>query len=343
MKKYKICVTGNCNDEITYDGQTIRTRRVLAELEKVYGKDRIKFINYRYLKSSKPKLLFELVKGFAGCENFLVISIGDSIRTLAPVCFKINKLFRRKVYYELIGGSLPNKIKDSKNLETAKRYEGIFVETSAIYDALKNAGLTRVYRFPNFKYPPVLSGKTPSDKPPYRLVYMSRVCEEKGTAEMIEVVKKVNADKVRFTLDIYGGIELAFKETFAKIQKDLPEYIAYKGVAEFEKTSEILQEYFLQLFPTKVPTEGHPASILDSYFAGVPVLCSRWNSFADIVDENSTGLAFDFGDYSDMERKLREIYDRPETVISMRKNCVEKTKQFAPETVIKIMTEVIGK
>ena len=119
MKKYKICVTGNCNDEITFDGQTIRTRRVLAELERVYGKNRIKFINYRYLKKSKPKLLAELVKGFAECENFLVISIGDSIRTLAPVCFKINRFFNRKVYYELIGGSLPNKIKDPANLETA--------------------------------------------------------------------------------------------------------------------------------------------------------------------------------------------------------------------------------
>ena len=307
----------------------------------LFYKNSIKFINYRFLKKNKFKLLSELVKGFSSCENFLVISIGDSIRTLAPVCFKINKLFHRKVYYELIGGSLPVKIKDPANLETAKKYDGIFVETSAIYDALKKAGLTKVYKFPNFKYSPVLSGKTTSEKPPYKLVYMSRVCEEKGTAEMIEVMKKVNADKVRFTLDIYGGVEPVFAETFEKIITDLPDYISYKGIADADKTSEIMQEYFLQLFPTKVPTEGHPASILDSYFAGVPVLCSRWNSFADIVDENVTGIAFEFGDFDDMERKLFEIYEHPEKVLAMRKNCREKTKEFDPETVIKIMTNVI--
>ena len=46
----------------------------------------------------------------------------------------------------------------------------------------------------------------------------------------------------------------------------------------------------MQIFPTRFTTEGIPGSIIDSYYAGVPVLASKWNSFDDVIEDGKTGV-----------------------------------------------------
>jgi glycosyltransferase involved in cell wall biosynthesis len=104
---------------------------------------------------------------------------------------------------------------------------------------------------------------------------------------------------------------------------------------------EILEEYFYQAFPTKFRTEGHPGSILDSYHAGTPVLSARWDSWKDIIDDGQTGITFEFENFGEMEEKMLEIAKNPLLITSMRERCREKSKEFAPENIIKLLIDKI--
>ena len=57
-----------------------------------------------------------------------------------------------------------------------------------------------------------------------------------------------------------------------------------------------MKYYFALLFPTRFYTEGIPGTILDAYAAGIPVICSRWESCADVVDDGVTGITYPFED-----------------------------------------------
>ena len=78
-------------------------------------------------------------------------------------------------------------------------------------------------------------------------------------------------------------------------------------------------------------TEGIPGTIIDAYAAGLPVVSSKWESFADIVDNGKTGIGYTFGNYEELVFTLEEIRNDPEMLNNMRVNCVEKAKEYLPE------------
>ena len=90
----------------------------------------------------------------------------------------------------------------------------------------------------------------------------------------------------------------------------------------------------MQLFPTKYKTEGVPGSIIDSYFAGLPVLASKWESYNDVIDEGKTGIGFEFGNYEDFVAKLKWSIENSGAINKMKFECVRKAKEYTPESVI---------
>jgi glycosyltransferase involved in cell wall biosynthesis len=58
------------------------------------------------------------------------------------------------------------------------------------------------------------------------------------------------------------------------MQKRFPEYVVYGGVVPFNKSVEVLKDYFAVLFPTYYEGEGFAGTIIDAHSAGVPIIAS---------------------------------------------------------------------
>ena len=197
--------------------------------------------------------------------------------------------------------------------------------------ALKAQGFENVHVMPNCKELTPLSSEELiyQTEAPYKLCTFSRVMKEKGMEDAIAAVRTVNEGlgQTVYTLDIYGPIDEGQTEWFEVLQKNFPESV------------EVLKNYFALLFPTRFYTEGVPGTIIDAYAAGIPVISARWQSFADIVEENVTGLGYEFENVRDLTDKLFYIEKNTEAFHAMKPRCLEYSKLFLPKEVVKILID----
>ena len=224
------------------------------------------------------------------------------------------------------------------------RFDGLFVQTKYLKNELNALGIPNVTIFPNFKNIKLFGkDEIPMEfKAPYKSIFISRVFQEKGIEYLIRAIERVNAEKIKFSLDIYGPVETEYEERFKEIMNAVKPEIRYCGILDPAHTSETAVDYFLHIFPTVYNAEGFAGCVIDTLFAGVPTLASKWPSFDDVIDEGITGLSFTYGDEDALVEALEMIYDNPQIINGMRQACLDKAKEYTTEAVIEIMTSVMG-
>ena len=344
MSKKDICLIGRFDPNAAYDGQMIKTLEVIRALYDRYGKDKVNAVSYHAVKDNKIALFRTLFSAFASARRVVLCARGVALPSLVRACVLINKIFKRPLFYVLVGGTLADVTEQRPELlPLLDTMEGIFVETETLQKKLAAQGVKRVDKLPNFKHLNLRDDEQPVHKKPYPLVFMSRVAELKGVAEMVDAVKRINSDEVIYTLDIYGKTDPDFDARFAEMQENFPDYIRYMGVADPFETADIIHAYFLQLFPTKCPTEGQPASVIDSFFAGVPIISARWNSCYDMIREGETGLCYTLNDFDEFERILRDAAEHPERIYAMRPACLKEAEKYMPEVAAAPLYQAIDK
>lgn len=344
MSKSKFCIMGNFSRDNAFDGQTIKTLEIVDRLGEIYGKENVRECNYRAIKDSKVKLFKAIFNAFRKSEKILVLASNTGVMNLVKACTIINRIFKRDIYFILVGAALMETINETpESVDVLKKLKHIIVETETLKKDLMAHGLERVTVFPNFKKLRLFKEdelKYEYQKP-YKLIYMSRIMDLKGFSEMLREIRRINENGIKYTLDIYGRIWPDYVEEFARLKEDFPEYIVYHGIANAWDTSEIMHDYFLHLFPTKCPTEGQPASIIDSFFAGLPTLSARWDYYGDMLRENETAVSFERCNFDEFREKLEYYYDHPEEIAAMRVYCIKEAEKYLPETVIGDLVKVL--
>lgn len=335
----RICVCGAFRLwDVPKGGQEVKTCILADALETKYGKI------YRIdtlAKNSRIKMPFQLLLAMIKCTDVIILPAHNGLIVLSKLLSKLNKLFHRRLHYSVIGGWLQDLLPNHPDVMKALHdFTGIYVETKTMMDALQKLGFTNVYVVPNCK-PLSIIKKNDLDtsfSEPYKLVTFSRVTEKKGIGTAANIVMKLNKKYGRkvFSLDIYGPVDPGEDESwFADLRKSFTDAIAYRGNAPFDRSVEILSGYFALLFPTQYFTEGIPGTIIDAYAAGVPVIASRWKSFADVVEEEITGLGYDFNTTTDLEKIMEKIVTDPSIITNLKKGCVRKANDFLPQNAIK--------
>lgn len=340
----KVCVVGHFGfGENMLNGQTIKTKTVTTELEKQLGADQVMKIDTHGGAKALPKITVQLINAFKNCKNIIIFPAHNGIKVFVPLCNAINKVFHRKLHYVVIGGWLPSFLKDREALrESVSRFTGVYVETTTMQNALKEIGITNTYLLKNFKDIDVLSEselKYQHEKP-YKICTFSRVMKEKGIEDIVYAVIDINTshNEEIYQLDIYGQVDSEQGDWFEQLSRNFPSYVSYKGLVQFDKSVEVLKDYFMLVFPTKFYTEGIPGTIIDAYAAGLPVLSSKWESFSDVIDDGVTGIGYEFNDYSMLADKLLEIGITPEIVENKRVYCLIKANEYLPRNAISVLT-----
>ena len=345
----KASVLGHFGEGIKLlNGQTVKTKIITEELENQLGQDQVlKFDTHGGWKTLL-KAPFQVLQALNKSSNVLIFPAHNGLRVYAPLLSFLRYFFKnRKIHYVVIGGWLPQFVLERKSLaKSLKKFNGIYVETQTMKNALEVQGFTNVFVMPNCKKLNVLS-KNELVYPfgiPYRLCTFSRVMKEKGIETAINVINRVNEKLgyMAYSLDIYGQVDSSQTEWFENLKKQFPDCVRYCGCMDADKSVEVLQQYFALLFPTHFYTEGIPGTIIDAYAAGIPVISAKWESYYDMVDDDITGVGYDFDNVVQFEDVLLGIMQNPKKLLDMKENCIRKANDYIPESTIQIMIQKFG-
>ena len=328
------------------NGQTIKTKIVAGELARVLGSDQVATVDTHGGSKTILKAPFQVLGALKNSANVVILPAKNGLRVYAPLLSVFRPFFRnRKLHYAVIGGWLPQFLETRKWLaKCLMKFDYIYVETNTMKTALEQQGFFNVCVMPNCKDLTILSESelvAPSGEP-YKLCTFSRVMREKGIEEAVAAVKSVNDASGRqvYSLDIYGQVDEAQTEWFENLQKSFPESVRYGGMVAFDKSVEVLKEYFALLFPTYYEGEGFAGTLIDAYSAGVPVIASDWKYNKEIVSDE-VGYVYPMGDQDAFVEILKRIAGNPDMILSKKKSCLQEANKYRIDQALKILVDQI--
>lgn len=323
------------------NGQTVKTKMIANALYSALGDNNLLLSDTYGGAKALLRLPSQCVRAVWQCKNVIILPANKGIRIIAPFLFLLNIFFKRKLHYVVIGAWLANFLKTKPFLSWClKGFDCIYSETTIMKQQLEKQGFKNVVLMPNFKKLPILQEveSHDSEASQCRLCTFSRVMAEKGIDTAVAAVCSANTqlNRTTYCLDIYGQVDIHQERWFAELQKTFPEYIRYCGDIPFDQSTSILCKYDALLFPTKYYTEGIPGTIIDAYAAGLPVIASKWENCADIIDDE-TGFVYDFDDPKGLEKVLWDLAQDKSMLTKMKSACLRKAHAFSQETIINIL------
>ena len=104
------------------------------------------------------KLFFGLLFLIRNCENIIILPAQNGISVFVPLFLFLNKIYKRKLHYVVIGGWLPNLLSEKQKLKNqVSKLDGVYAETTSMIKSLQQIGLNNVQKLVNFKRLNILS------------------------------------------------------------------------------------------------------------------------------------------------------------------------------------------
>lgn len=338
----RVCIIGHFgHGENLLNGQTVKTKIVTKKIVKELGIKEVSCIDTHGGVKALMSAFRQALTALKYHKNVIIMPAENGLRIFAPLLVLLNLLFHRKLHYVVIGGWLPEFLKKRKKLTKAlMSFDGIYVETNTMRKALEIQEFNNVYVMPNFKDLNILkeSELVYHHTEPYRLCTFSRVMKEKGIEDAVNAVKTVNEHfgRIVYTLDIYGQVDSAQTEWFNELKSTFPLYIKYGELVPFDKSVEVLKNYFALLFPTYYEGEGFAGTLLDAMAAGVPVIASDWRYNSEIVNEK-TGYVYPVHDNHAFVTTLISVENNPDLLLSKKSDCLKEAEKYRAENVIQCL------
>lgn len=340
----KICVIGHFGFGKDFsDGQTVKTKIVSDELERRYGAGDMTRIDTEGGKKQILSYPYLILKALEKHDNIIILPAHNGLRVIAPLLALENRCFHRRLHYVVIGGWLPEYLRAHPHVAKALRhFHGIYVETETMKKALAAMGYGNVYVLPNCKQLTILpeSDLVYQTEEPFRLCTFSRVMKEKGIQDAVEAVETINRQqgKTVYTLDIYGQIDERQRTWFTELQKSFPDYVRYRGIVPYDKSVNVLKNYFALLFPTYYSGEGFAGTLIDAMASGVPALASDWKYNPEIINENN-GVCYRANDATALRIQLDSIRRNPQAWNKKKRMCLQAARNYEVSNVITVLVK----
>lgn len=343
----KVCVVGcfGGSKELS-DGQTVKTKIVYHEFTRSFGDKAIMKIDTYGGYKTLIKAPVIVLKALINAKNIVILPAENGLRVLAPLFVFFNAFFKRQIFYDVVGGWLPDFVQQRKALKKIlKKMNAIYVETISMKNKLVKQGFNNVEVIPNCKELEIVTESELhlSHNDRIKLCTFSRVMKEKGIEDAVIAVNNLNkkTQGEKYELDIYGQIDSEQKEWFDELSQSFTKHIKYLGVVPFNKSTEYLKTYDALLFPTFYIGEGFAGTIIDAYAAGLPVIASDWKYNSEIVENQKTGLIFEVHNIRELEKCIISIRDGVDRWNEMKNNCIYKASTYLPCNAMKPIIDKI--
>lgn len=333
--KNKICICGHFGfGKELLNGQTIKTKIVAAELDRVYGQENVIKIDTAGGVKALPRIWWQAFRAASKCDNVITLLSDNGLKAVMPVFVLCKCLFHNRISHLCLGAELARYLKRTPWVgKLMHKVDCLYAETNVLKRSLNECVYSNVAILPNCKQLNTVSKESLRLEwsEPYKLCMFARVMKEKGVEDAVNIVKQINKEAGRtvYILDIYGQVDGRQIEWFENLQKEFTAAIHYGGLVPFDKSVEVLKEYFALLFPTKFYVEGVPGTIIDAYASGLPVISSKWESFADVIDDGITGYGYEFDNLGALKDLLIKIANNPDMINSLRTNCLDKVDYYS--------------
>jgi len=158
------------------------------------------------------------------------------------------------------------------------------------------------------------------------LVYFGRVSQEKGLSTLVEAIKAVRASK----LLIIGEGELKNSLEGYTSQKSISD-IKFLGHLSSERLKSVVRSSRFVVLPSEW-YENCPASILEAFALGKPVIGSNIGGIPELIEDGVDGLLFEPGNSEELSEKIAYLISRPQLGEQMGKNARKKVEEkYNPE------------
>lgn len=341
MTRRRVGIIGSLCDKL--DGQTVKTKILYDELRKNTDWE-FQIANTQDKTKHPIKLLFNTMKMLLTCKDVFILVSQNGAKFFFPILYLSTKLLHTRVYHDVIGGSPEDYIEyNPKNKNYLNSFTVNWVETKQMCRDLERVGVTNADELPNFKNLCIVGNEKLQIvfNETIPLCTFSRVMKEKGIEDAIEAVEAINQKYGRqvFRLDIYGLTEDSYSNRFNQILRSSSNAINYCGMIPYNQSVEVVCNYFALLFPTFWFGEGFPGTLVDALSSGVPVIATDWSANKEIIQNYETGIIYPNDNLKTLIECLEWAISHKDKMIAMRKNCVEKAKDYTPEKHIKKIIE----
>lgn len=324
------------------DGQVIKSKTLLVEMQKLYGLEEVGFCDTRIWKNSPLALIYDCTKLAYKCKNIVIMPADNGILVIPIIFIILRYIFPFKLHYVVVGGWLPEFLRKKKWLAFClKKIDCIYVELHSLKIKLEEMGFANIIdmiahdyqQFPIIKKEEIPGSSIWKGK----FCFFSRIVKEKGIEDAIYAIETLNrTEGLHIKLDIFGQIDQNYRKEFQLLCSKKNDFIKYKGTVNFGKSNEVLKNYTALLFPSYFYGEGFAGVFIDAMAAGLPIIASKWSANDEIVHNMYNGLIFPVHDISKLQESIEMLFNNPGLVIKMKYNCLVDVKKYEPYNALKI-------
>lgn len=156
------------------------------------------------------------------------------------------------------------------------------------------------------------------------VTFIGRVSPEKGIEDFLAAAKLLPDVPFAVAGSENGG---------SSIRRQAPANVDWLGFLGVDRLGDLYHKSRIVVVPSRC-YESFPNSLVGAMLHGRAVIASRVGAFADVVDDNVTGILFDVGNPNDLAEKLRALYQNRGMCHKMGKAGREKAMaRYGPQTV----------
>ena len=165
-----------------------------------------------------------------------------------------------------------------------------------------------------------------------RFGYIGRLTPEKGVKLILDEFSLVKKDNITLTIAGTSHDKKYIQYLKNKSGKNVT-YIGFVNPEEFYSNIDILI----------VPSLWHEPLgriVFEAYAHGVPVIGSNRGGIPEIIDSGKTGMIFDPDTPGELQQHIQWFMDNIHNIEVMRRFCIDKSKMFLPDEIIRQYIEV---
>lgn len=319
------------------NGQTVKTREIYEMLRERSGEE-VRFADSQTFRRH-PGSVLRFMRDMARCRTMVWLPAQGNLQYLFPLIWLFSLIFRFEIVYVVIGGWLTQYLARLPfHRKHLARIRAILCENKLTKRELEEMGYRNVEVIPNFR------DVTPEpaycdNRKPLRLVFMARVCRDKGIEVIDYLCSERGADRV--TVDFYGQVAEEDREYFEGMVARHAG-VTYHGALQPEEIVKALSDYDAMVLPTHYPGEGFPGSIMDAYRCGLPVVVTRWRYAAEFVEDGETGLIIDYDRPNDeIVGAVQRLIDDPGLLARMKRAAWQRSHDYTPDSAWRVLSRAL--
>jgi len=139
--------------------------------------------------------------------------------------------------------------------------------------------------------------------------FIGQVAEPKGIELLLDAFSRIQGAHLK----VYGR---AARQYLNRIQNG---NVLFMGEITDSEKAETFGRMDVLIVPS-VLLENCPATILEAFLFGIPVITSNIGGMAELVEDGKNGLLFKVGDAEDLRRKIEYLVKNPEEVQRLASN-----------------------